>query len=130
MVVACGVLHTSTVPDAWRGGPALSAGLIADGGSAIIGPDGRYIAGPVYEDETIVYGEIDLAQVALAKRDIDVAGHYARPDVVRLIFDPAPHPPLAVAPDSARILDAPETPGAAPARSRPRAATRPRARRS
>lgn len=129
VVVSCGLTDESTVPEAWRDYRTPS-GLVGDGGSAIIGPDGRYVSGPVYDRETIVYGEIDLAHVALAKREVDVAGHYARPDVARLLFDATPRPPLALATDSARALDAPGTPGEMAPISRPRAATRPRARRS
>lgn len=129
VIVSCGLADASVIPEAW--GAGRSAGLIGDGGSAIIGPDGRYLTGPVYEDETIVYAELDLAEVALAKREVDVAGHYARPDVVRLLFDPAPHPPLALATGGARPLDtAEDTREEAVPRSRPPAATRPPARRS
>ena len=66
--------------------------------SAIIAPDGSYLAGPVYDEETILYGEIDLEKVILGKQALDVGGHYGRPDVVRLVFDPTPHPPLVTAP--------------------------------
>ncbi len=93
VVVACGVLDADAVPEHWRGS-SPAQGQIANGGSAIIDPEGNYIAGPVYEDETILYGEIDLAQVAASKRMVDVAGHYSRPDVVRLLFDQSPHRPL------------------------------------
>ncbi len=91
VIVACGVLDQGSVPERWRMAPQ---GLVADGGSAIIGPDGSYLAGPVYEQEEILYAELDLAQVAAAKREVDVAGHYGRPDILRLIFDQSPHPPL------------------------------------
>jgi nitrilase len=93
VVVACGLLQTEVIPEDWRA-DIPPGGQIADGGSAIIAPDGAYIAGPVYEEETIVYGELGLSQVASAKRLVDVAGHYSRPDVVRLLFDQSPHSPL------------------------------------
>jgi aliphatic nitrilase len=93
VVVSCGVLDGDAVPKRWRGSTAAT-GHVADGGSAIIAPDGSYVAEPVYNEETIVYGDIDLRRVALAKREIDVAGHYSRPDVVRLLFDDSPHEPL------------------------------------
>jgi nitrilase len=54
------------------------------GGSAVIGPDARFIAGPVYDCETIVYADIDLARIPEEKELLDVAGHYARPDVFSL----------------------------------------------
>ncbi len=54
------------------------------GGSAVIGPDGRFMAGPVYECETMVCADIDLDRIAEEKELLDVAGHYARPDVFSL----------------------------------------------
>ena len=51
------------------------------GGSAIIGPDGKYIVEPVYDEETIVTAELDLNAVDREKMTLDVSGHYSRPDV-------------------------------------------------
>ncbi len=93
VIVSCGVLSADAVPERWRG-PGTASGRVADGGSAIIAPDGSYVAAPVYDEETVVYGDIDLRKVALAKREVDVAGHYSRPDVVQLLFDDSPHDPL------------------------------------
>lgn len=53
------------------------------GGSGIINPRGEYIAGPVYDKEEIVYGDIDLGQILRAKSIIDAAGHFTRPDIFR-----------------------------------------------
>lgn len=55
--------------------------LVLRGGSAIIGPDGRLIAGPVLDEETIVYADIDLAQISEEHLTLDVTGHYSRPDI-------------------------------------------------
>jgi len=60
---------------------------LCPGGSAIYGPDGARLAGPLYDEEGILYAEIDLADVDRAKFDFDVVGHYARPDVFRLTVD-------------------------------------------
>ena len=57
------------------------------GGSAIISPMGRVLAGPDFSDETILYAQIDPADVMRAKFDFDVTGHYARPDVFELVVD-------------------------------------------
>ena len=65
-----------------------------NGGSAIIAPGGRYLAEPVYDDETILYAEIDPADLVEAKRWIDGVGHYSRPDVFRLHWDRSPKPPI------------------------------------
>jgi nitrilase len=54
------------------------------GGSVIVGPMGQVLAGPCYESECIITAEIDVGEIAEGKFDLDVAGHYARPDVFRL----------------------------------------------
>jgi len=54
------------------------------GGSCIIGPDGNYLAEPVFEEETILYAELDLERVLAERQLLDVVGHYARPDVLQL----------------------------------------------
>ena len=54
------------------------------GGSAIISPLGKTIAGPLFGAEGILYGEIDHREIIKAKMDFDVIGHYARPDVFEL----------------------------------------------
>lgn len=54
------------------------------GGSVIVSPLGQVLAGPVYGEECVLQAEIDLGEIAEAKYDLDVAGHYARPDVFQL----------------------------------------------
>jgi nitrilase len=54
------------------------------GGSAIVGPDGRYRAGPLYGEEGLVVADLDLGEVVQGRQLLDVAGHYGRPDVFRL----------------------------------------------
>lgn len=63
---------------------------INPGGSAIVAPDGKIIAGPVDCREEILYAEIDLDAVRAAKWDLDTAGHYARPDVFDLHINRSP----------------------------------------
>lgn len=60
------------------------------GGSAIINPLGKVLAGPDFSGETILYADIDLAEVARGKFDFDVVGHYARPDIFKLHVDDRP----------------------------------------
>ena len=55
------------------------------GGSAIIGPDGAYLAGPVYDAPCTLYAELDLSRVREESMSLDVAGHYHRPDCLELV---------------------------------------------
>jgi nitrilase len=54
------------------------------GDSAIVAPGGKVVAGPLSGELGILYADIDLTLVAQARRSLDVAGHYARPDVFQL----------------------------------------------
>ena len=69
------------------------------GGSAIIAPGGKYLAGPVYDEETIVYAEIDLDATIESNRWVDTAGHFSRPDVFQLRWDRRPKAPVEVVVD-------------------------------
>jgi nitrilase len=71
--------------------------VLSRGGSCIVDPFGRMLAGPDYEGEVILTAELDLDQVARAKFDFDVAGHYARPDVFQLHVDERSKPPVVTA---------------------------------
>jgi nitrilase len=54
------------------------------GGSAIYGPLGDDLAGPLWDQEGMLLAELDLGEIARSKFDFDVTGHYARPDVFQL----------------------------------------------
>ena len=70
-------------------------GTIGRGGSAILAPDGSYLAGPLYDEEGILYAELDPALLLAERQRFDPAGHYHRPDVLKLGVNP-----------TARALDA------------------------
>ncbi|MDQ3197811.1 MAG: carbon-nitrogen hydrolase family protein [Verrucomicrobiota bacterium] len=55
--------------------------FVLRGGSAIIGPDGRYVVEPVFDEETTISAELDLSAIDREKMTLDVTGHYHRPDV-------------------------------------------------
>ncbi|HEX9563525.1 MAG TPA: carbon-nitrogen hydrolase family protein [Gemmatimonadaceae bacterium] len=63
--------------------PAASA-LVLRGGSAIIGPDGNYVAPPVLDEAKLLVADLDLAAVRREQMSLDVAGHYSRPDCLEL----------------------------------------------
>ncbi len=69
--------------------------VLSTGGSCIISPLGEVLAGPTREREEILFADIDLDAIARGKFDFDVAGHYARPDVFRLLVDETPKPPVS-----------------------------------
>jgi predicted amidohydrolase len=101
VVSSCGI-----VPNGKR--PKEIAGLTraANGGSAIIGPNGGYLAGPIYGKEEILYAEIDIEQAIREKHSRDVAGHYSRPDVLQLVVNMKPKP-VATFIDGEEPVDAP-----------------------
>lgn len=61
--------------------------IISRGGSCIVGPMGQLLAGPVYGSETILLADLDLNDLIRSKLDFDVTGHYARPDVFKLLVN-------------------------------------------
>lgn len=61
--------------------------VLIRGGSLIVSPFGEVLAGPLYGEPGLVTAEIDLGEIARGKFDLDVAGHYARPDIFRLETD-------------------------------------------
>jgi nitrilase len=65
------------------------------GGSLIVNPLGEVLAGPLVGEEGLVSAAIDLDDLARARYDLDVVGHYARPDVFSLHVDERPKPPVA-----------------------------------
>jgi nitrilase len=75
--------------------------LLMRGGSCIVDPLGKVLAGPAFDEETILSADLDLQEIARGKYDFDVTGHYARPDVFRLSVDERPSKPV-VQHDAAR----------------------------
>jgi nitrilase len=58
--------------------------LIGRGGSAIVAPDGTYLAGPLWDEEGILFADLDPDVLYRARQRFDPAGHYHRPDVLQL----------------------------------------------
>lgn len=83
VVSACMVLRMDDIPDTYDFKKLYPDGRewINVGNSAIIAPNGQFIAGPLEAEEGILYADIDLQQIIKAKRMFDAVGHYARPDV-------------------------------------------------
>lgn len=68
---------------------------INPGDSVVIAPGGEIVAGPLHEAKGLLYAEVDSARAAHAKRALDVAGHYARPDVFQLQVNREPQSPVS-----------------------------------
>jgi nitrilase len=71
------------------------------GGSVIVNPLGEIIAGPVYGREAVITADIDLMDTIRGKYDLDVAGHYSRPDVFTLVVDESEKKPVEFFNDAA-----------------------------
>ena len=82
---ACGVIEESDIPDSFPHKGKMNIGY-ARGGSSIIAPLGIPLAGPV-EGSEIIYSSLEAWMIKAWKSIIDTAGHYSRPDIVRLIVN-------------------------------------------
>jgi nitrilase len=74
-------------PDEW----------VNPGDSVIVAPGGKIAAGPLHEEFGILYADIDLEHVGMARRSLDVVGHYSRPDVFQLRVNTKPLRPVEFA---------------------------------
>ncbi len=103
-VIAAGaIMRPSDLPrdlEAAVGANAMD-GLLLNGGSAVIGPDGFYVAGPVFDDEVIVLARINLDRIREESLTLDVTGHYYRPDLFDFRIRPTTLPSEA----AVRIAD-------------------------
>jgi len=68
--------------------------VLSRGGSAIYGPLGELLAGPLWEQEGTLIADLDMSAIARSKFDFDVTGHYARPDVFKLEVDESSRSPV------------------------------------
>jgi nitrilase len=64
--------------------------VLIRGGSAIVDPFGQVLAGPVFGEEILLTADLDLKQIPRARFDLDVVGHYGRPDVFQLKVNTQP----------------------------------------
>ncbi|KAB2334902.1 carbon-nitrogen hydrolase family protein [Cytobacillus depressus] len=61
--------------------------VMCNGGSAIVGPLGEYVAEPVWGKEEMIIADLDMRQIASSQFDFDPVGHYSRPDVFKLFIN-------------------------------------------
>jgi nitrilase len=79
--------------------------VMSRGGSCIVDPFGDFLAGPNLESEAILIAEIDRAQIVRGKFDLDVVGHYARPDIFQLQVDERPKQSVTTRPEMGDIKE-------------------------
>jgi len=81
---------------------------INTGNSMIAGPEGNILAGPLNKEEGILYAEVNLQTLRGTRWNLDVAGHYARPDAFHLTVRTAPTPILTVQEDTTVVNNSEE----------------------
>lgn len=96
VLTACQFIRKNDFPETVR----VSLGdspesVLMRGGSAIVSPLGQVLAGPHFGSETILTADLDLKDIGRGKFDLDVTGHYSRPDVFQLSVNEAPMKPVS-----------------------------------
>ena len=76
------VIPSSAFPADFPIALPAEAEMFGRGGACVVSPSGEVIAGPIYDEEAIVYADCDLREALHVKRYFDVAGHYSRADVL------------------------------------------------
>jgi predicted amidohydrolase len=104
-VLAAGsLMRASALPPELEAHPAIVRSadqFVMRGGSAIIAPNGSYVAGPVFDEPAVLVADLELALTTEEAMTLDVAGHYSRPDVFTFGIQPhaarQPRTPIASA---------------------------------
>jgi nitrilase len=96
VISCCMALHIDDIPEqfGFKSMYPEETNWINTGDSCIVSPSGKIIAGPVSEKEEILYTEVDIRRIRSVKRMLDVAGHYARPDIFKFSVNSHPNPML------------------------------------
>ena len=87
VIAACGFMCATDLPEDTPNRAEILAGgdnVICNGGSTIVAPDGTYMVEPVVNEEALIVAVIDHALVRGERQNLDLTGHYARPDVLQI----------------------------------------------
>jgi nitrilase len=90
VISASGLMRKSDIPEDVPHAEAIRAAcpeVLADGGSCIAGPDGEWVVEPVIGGEKLLTATIEHHRVREERQNFDLAGHYGRPDVTRLVLN-------------------------------------------
>jgi nitrilase len=96
---ACQVFHKDHIPDRYAFKNKYLDGVdgwLNPGHSVIVNPDGKILAGPAEEEEMILFAEVKPEELVGPRWQLDVAGHYGRPDVFELVVHQRPKPFLRI----------------------------------
>jgi nitrilase len=99
VIGCCSAMRKDDIPDRFSFKEKYlqeSGEWLNTGDSVIVDPDGKFVAGPASQEETILYADVRGEQLTGPKWQLDVAGHYARPDVFQLRVNRQPKPFLEV----------------------------------
>lgn len=99
VVAACQAFHRDDIPDTLEFKSAYLgdvAGWVNPGLSLIADPDGKIVAGPLDSEEGILYADVEPHQLIGPRWQLDIAGHYARPDIFQLVMHSSARPALDV----------------------------------
>jgi predicted amidohydrolase len=87
VISSCSCIDAATAEKICNSEQNMKTLMERGGGSCIVGPDGRYIAGPLNKGEGIVYGDINIEKIIDGKYLQDVIGHYNRFDIFKLVVN-------------------------------------------
>ncbi len=98
-VVSSGVaMKVSDIPDDFPSKSTLypdAGAWVNPGDSVVVAPGGEIVAGPLRQEQGILYADIDSQRTGIAKRALDITGHYARPDIFQLHVNCKPQSPVS-----------------------------------
>ena len=97
VISCCQAFHKDDIPDSLSFKKTYlgsAEGWINPGHSLIADPDGKIVAGPAENEETILYADVNARQLVGPRWQLDIAGHYSRPDVFELRVQRNPKAPF------------------------------------